>query len=307
MEEKELVSFVVTTKNNRSTIFYTLKSIKRFTECSNSDVEVIVVDGRSNDGTLNIAHEFVTRYKNSFYDVKLVQDPGKSLPYARNIGFKHSQGETVVFLDGDMILQYGFIKHFKKVLSKDYDVIAPGVEILKLDYSTEIFNLLVNIISKNSLNMSKPDIIPQARIFSREVLEKLNGYPPLSRYFGEDRIATALAIIKGSRYAYIPELKILKIDEPSFKAYFKKHVRYGEGIEGDLNKAGRRILRDYISVRRLTYLNILVPVLSVLYVLKAKQQHREANLTDLLEVFMLKYAIDLAMLLGELKAILKRC
>jgi len=301
---ESLTSFVITTKNNRATLRYVLKSIRKFSE--KYLTEVIIVDGRSTDGTFELARSFVSENKHVFYRVLLLQDPGASLSYARHLGFKQSIGEYVVFLDGDIMLHPDFIMNFgEEVLMKsDADAISVHSIILGVDRYTELFNMFFNVIA--GITPKVPSLILPARIFRREALEKLGGYPVLSRFFGEDRIVTALIITKGLKYNYVPKLKIIKIDEPSLRSYFKKHVRYGEGIVEDLSKAGKRVLRGYILIRRLTYLNILVPVLSVLYMLKAKQQYREANLTDLLEAFMLKYAIDLAMLLGELKAVLKR-
>jgi len=203
------------------------------------------------------------------------------------------------------VLHPDFIVNFEeKVLrERDADVISVLGAILELDRYTKVFNMFVNVSAR--ISPKGASIILPARIFRREALEKLGGYPALSRFFGEDKIVTVLAVAKGLKHKYVPELKIVKIDEPSLKSYFRKHVRYGEGIARDLSRGGRRVLRNYILVRRLTYLNILIPVLSALYMFKAKQQCREANMSDLLSVFMLKYAIDLAMFLGELKAFLK--
>jgi len=299
-----LTSIVIATKNNRTTIRHTLKSIKKFSE--KYLTELIIVDGKSSDGSFELAKLFISENRHAFYRVLLLQDPGISLSYARHLGFKYSLGEYIVFLDGDMALHPDFIVNFKeKVLMEGgADVISVQGVILGLDRYTRVFNMFVNVSAR--ITPKGASLILPARIFRRETLEKLGGYPALSRFFGEDKIVTVLAIAKGLMHKYVPELKIVKIDEPSFKSYFKKHIRYGEGIARDLSRGGRRVLRDYILVRRLMYLNILVPVLSALYMFKAKQQYREANLTGLLETFMFKYAIDLAMLLGELRAFLKR-
>jgi len=301
---KSLISIVISTKNNSVTIRFVLESVKRFSE--KYLTELIVIDGRSSDGTLELVRIFTSKNKHTFYRILLLQDPGTSLSYARHLGFKHSLGEYIVFLDGDMVLHPDFIANFEeKVLREgDADVISVQGVILGLDRYTRVFNMFVDVSARTT--PKGVSLILPARIFKREALEKLGGYPVLSRFFGEDKIATALAIAKGLKHEYFPELKILKIDEPSFKSYFKKHVRYGKGIARDLSRGGRRVLRDYILIRRLTYLNILVPALSVLYMLRAKQQYRETSMSDLLSVFMLKYVIDLAMLLGELEAILKR-
>ncbi|UNQ73149.1 glycosyltransferase family 2 protein [Infirmifilum sp. NZ] len=297
------MSVIVSTKNNRITIPFVLDSIRRLSK--QYIVELIVVDGMSDDGTYQFAANFLAQFKNDFYNVKLLRDPGTSLSLSRNMGFVHSTGDFLVFLDGDMILHPEFVENFGRVLSGEYDAIAPRLEVLRLERFTSIFNAFIDVVSEGELNLNKPSIIPQARIFSRRALSKIHGYPPLSRYFGEDRCATALATIQGMKYVYMPTLRIIKVDEPSFAAYLRKHMRYGEGIEKDLTSGGRRVLRDYIVLRRLTYLNLIAPLLSMLYALRLLRVSRSAGLADFLSVFTMKYTIDLAMLIGEIKGLIK--
>jgi len=301
---RRIVSFVIVTKNNRATITFTLASIKQFAKAYTT--ELIIVDGMSNDGTYDMIKDFALRNYKQFYKVKIIKDPGTSLSYARNVGFEQSSGDIVIFLDGDMLLHPSFAKNFKLSIINDYDLLAPNISVMKLDYYTELFDVLLDVVNAYSFLLNKPDIVPQARIFTREALEKLHGYPRLSKYFGEDRLTTALAISIGLRYAYLPSLSIIKIDEPSFKAYIKKHIRYGSGIIDDLSNFGKCLLRGYILTRRLTYLNLVLPVISALYAFTALKILKNKRMREVLSIFAFKYVIDLSMLVGEIKALLRK-
>jgi len=290
-----VISIIVVTKNNKSTIRTVLESTKKFAE--KYKTELIVVDGKSQDGTYETARKFLETYSSLFVRTALLQDPGISLSYARHIGYTHSKGDIVIFLDGDTILSNTFIEKFEKVMKSDYDVIIPSFTILSIDKATRIFNYTFNIIERISVNLKKSSIIQPARIFTRRILEQLHGYPPLSRYFGEDRVATALAILKTSKIAYMPELKIIKIDDPTLAAYIKKHMRYGKGIQRDLTPTAKQLLRDYIIVKRVTYFNVILPVTSVIYATYAF--HAFKNTLVSLQVFAMKYIIDISMLIGE--------
>jgi len=291
-----MISIIIATKNNKLTIRNVLESTKKFAK--RYKTELIVVDGKSQDGTYEITKKFLETYSGLFVKTTLLQDPGISLSYARHIGYTHSRGDIVVFLDGDTVLSNMFIEKFKKVIISDYDVIIPSFTILSIDNATRIFNYTFNIIEQISINLKKSSIIPQARIFTRKILKQLHGYPLLSRYFGEDRVVTALATLKTPKIAYMPELKIIKIDDPTLAAYIKKHARYGKGIRRDLTPTAKQLLRDYIIARRATYLNVILPAISAIYAAYAFRAFR--NILVSLQVFAMKYIIDISMLMGEL-------
>lgn len=59
---------------------------------------VVVVDGNSTDGTLEIARR---------YDVTILSDEGKGLPVARMLGVRAAETRYVVLLDADVVLPDG--------------------------------------------------------------------------------------------------------------------------------------------------------------------------------------------------------
>jgi hypothetical protein len=127
----------------------------------------------------------------------------------------------------------------------------------------------------------------------------MKGYPLSSRFFGEDRIATAIAVRLGFRYKFSTQLKLFKIDESGYYSYWKKHYRYAIGIHQDLSLLGKNILRGYIITRRLNHINVLFPLLPLLYAGRSLVVSR--NIRNAAEVLLMKYLIDLAMFTGDLK------
>lgn len=86
------ISAVVPTKNSRRTIAACLESLRNQ---QGAEVELIVVDNSSTDGTAEIAEELA--------DIFITAGPERSAQ--RNRGFEASTGEIVFFIDSDMTLE----------------------------------------------------------------------------------------------------------------------------------------------------------------------------------------------------------
>ena len=58
-------------------------------------LEVLIVDGRSSDGT----HEVAERYAKRFPFIRLLDNPARIVPHAMNIGIRSAKGEIIVRMD----------------------------------------------------------------------------------------------------------------------------------------------------------------------------------------------------------------
>lgn len=97
MKKNPLVSIILTTKNEEKNIARFLKSVKHQTY---KNIEIIVVDNASSDGTKEIARLFTNK----------VYDLGPERSVQRNYGASKARGEYLVFLDADMESGSGVIK-----------------------------------------------------------------------------------------------------------------------------------------------------------------------------------------------------
>jgi GT2 family glycosyltransferase len=98
-----LISFVVKTYNEEAKIAACLESILAATQEVPNPCEVIVADSVSADSTVEIAKR---------YPVKVVQFANpleRGCGAGVELGFQHSKGEWLFFIDGDMTLCPGFL------------------------------------------------------------------------------------------------------------------------------------------------------------------------------------------------------
>ena len=87
------VSVVIPVRNAEGLLEECLASV-----AASGPAEVIVVDGMSTDGTLDIARR---------HGATILSDEGKGLPYARLLGTQHARTRRVLLLDADVILPEG--------------------------------------------------------------------------------------------------------------------------------------------------------------------------------------------------------
>jgi len=100
---KTMVSVVIPTLNEAGNILEAITTIERELAYPK---EIIVVDGNSTDGTIEIVKDT---------NCKLIIEPRRGYGIALRTGFKHARGDIVVMVDGDGTYEF---KHINRLLEK---------------------------------------------------------------------------------------------------------------------------------------------------------------------------------------------
>ena len=82
------VSVIVPTYNEE---LYIKSCLDSFLEQTHKNLEIIVIDGRSSDATLNIVRDFAARHDN----IKILINDKRYTPYAFNMGIENSMGSII--------------------------------------------------------------------------------------------------------------------------------------------------------------------------------------------------------------------
>ncbi|PIN71132.1 hypothetical protein CO153_01015 [Candidatus Pacearchaeota archaeon CG_4_9_14_3_um_filter_30_11] len=109
MKEK-LVSIAIPTYNNIKTLRKTLESVKNQTY---KNIEVIIIDSNSNDGTLEVIKEYPK--------IKVYQYEGTLLG-AREMGTRKSKGKYIFLVDSDHVLKSNTVEKAAELMKK-FDMI----------------------------------------------------------------------------------------------------------------------------------------------------------------------------------------
>jgi len=117
MLHSQLVSIIISAFNAEKYIAETLDAVLQQTY---PNLEVIVVNDDSTDNTLSIAESYKSRGVLVFSQDKKGQDA------ALNLGYKHSKGEYIKFMDSDDLINPEMVELQVNAISTSSDLIAYG-------------------------------------------------------------------------------------------------------------------------------------------------------------------------------------
>ena len=102
-------SFIIPTYNSKKTIIRAIESVTK--QLDKSEYEIIIVDDGSQDGTVELVHDFMKDNGNIHFTSTI-----GGVSFARNKGINQAQGEYLLFLDSDDYYVEGSLKNLKNRL-----------------------------------------------------------------------------------------------------------------------------------------------------------------------------------------------
>ena len=169
---KKEVSVILPTINERENLEKLIPALQNL----NLNLEIIVVDDGSTDGTI----EFVKKCMKKYSNVKLVARPAKlGLGSAYIDGFKVSKGECIVTMDADLSHNPKYIPLFLKELKeKRADIVlgsryVEGGRIIGWKVHRKIISKTANFIARTILGLNVNDVTTGFRMYRREAFEKI--------------------------------------------------------------------------------------------------------------------------------------
>lgn len=163
-----LVSVVLPTYNGAKYIGQALDNCLRQ---SISDIEVIVVDGGSLDGT----PEIVAAYADP--RIHLIHQPANAgkLPGALNLGFKYAKGEYLTWTHDDNWYEVEAIEIMERYLEKN-----PGVDFVYSDYwkVDENGNIISRFYALPPEYLTHGNCVGHSFLYRRKVYEIVGDYDP---------------------------------------------------------------------------------------------------------------------------------
>ncbi len=167
MDAKPEISVIIPAMNEEK---YIRVPLEGFRKQSFRKFEVIVVDGGSNDKTVQISRK---------YGAKVLVEKKRGISPARNRGAEASKGEILVFLDADTKPSRKLLEVYKRVFA-DRNVIAATGPILPLERSgfriTKGYRFVSIFFVKNSIRIGRPSLIGSNFAVRKKVFMKHKGF-----------------------------------------------------------------------------------------------------------------------------------
>lgn len=149
-----MVSIIIVVYNGEKFIEQAIESVFNQTY---KDIELIIVDDGSTDGTRDIIK--------SYQNIKYIYEENRGQAVARNLGIEHSKGEYIAFLDADDLYVSDKIEKQVEVLekNKDIDVVYNDLKVVdeKLNY--------LSTLKSEGIYVRRQDLL--ANVIYRQVVQ----------------------------------------------------------------------------------------------------------------------------------------
>lgn len=235
MKSVPLISVNIRTYNSAKTLGKTLESVK---EQSYSNIEILVSDGFSKDGSVKIAKKFGARV--SFAD---------KLGDARYQNYINSKGKYIISLDSDQFFEEKLIEVCVNECEKNgYDalIITEKSFIKKGTFLEKLLAYDKWVIDQNK----DSDLVfgtACPRFFKKSLLSDIKWPRELAVF--DDTILYSQLLKKGAKIKYISEQSIRHSEVTTWSALVKKFYRYGKGYVGAF-QAGPSTIAGHSLPRR---------------------------------------------------------
>lgn len=122
-----MISVIICTYNRERYIFNVLKSIADG-DLPHSKYEIVLVDNNCGDNTRGECERFTAAYP----DIRLryIVETNQGLSYARNCGIRNSEGDILVYVDDDALVNRQYLSTYADFFAHNTAVAAAGGPIL---------------------------------------------------------------------------------------------------------------------------------------------------------------------------------
>jgi GT2 family glycosyltransferase len=190
---KPIFSVGIVTFNRKELVARALSSVL---SQANDDVEIVVVDNHSTDGTA----EYIAA---TFPSVRLIRLPSNvGCPDGRNHVYENCRGELILNLDDDGWLAQGVFPQLSEIFDSDERI---GVVALRQGYPDEADAAIVG----HAMSTGVQDVtLFQGGVsaFRRSMLDATGGYPRDFFFFAEETYLSLLALHAGFRIVSAPHI-----------------------------------------------------------------------------------------------------
>ena len=200
----QLISVIVPVYNVEEFVKKCLDSLVRQ---SYKNLEIIVIDDGSTDGSGKICDEFAKKEKN----IKVFHKKNGGLSDARNFGIKKASGEIIAFVDSDDFVDEEYIGvMYGKMTRKDVDVVVCGYNFVKPKKDVlSGKNAAIKLLTKHE----NIDIVAWNKLYRKSLFADNEIWFPKGKKH-EDTLTTYKVLSKARKVVYLDEILYFYNERP---------------------------------------------------------------------------------------------
>lgn len=172
------ISLIIPAYNEEKYIENCLSSIEKH---GKDLFEVIVINNASTDNT----PEIVKRFPN----VRLIHEPRKGLPFARNKGLSEAKGDIVAFIDADTKMPKGWVNKIIKEFNKNDKIVSISGPYIYYDISMfkkSLIWIYWILLGWPSYLITRYMIVIGNFAVKKSEIDKLGGFNENILFYGDD-------------------------------------------------------------------------------------------------------------------------
>jgi glycosyltransferase involved in cell wall biosynthesis len=217
------ITLVATLLNEAPHLDEMLKSIDRQTRPPD---EVVIVDGGSTDGSLEILRQWASRRTGT----RIGSEPGANISAGRNAAIRLATGEVIAVTDAGCTLDPGWLA----ALEAGFGPGGSGADVVMGFYTPDPRTRFERIMSclnlPDAAEVDPGRFMPSSRsvAFRRDVWVKAGGYPEWLP-IGEDMYFNFRVLEAGARRRFAPAALVRWRLRPDLRSTLRQYFRYGQG------------------------------------------------------------------------------
>jgi glycosyltransferase involved in cell wall biosynthesis len=191
--------------------------------------EVLVVDGRSTDETREIVRQTIASHPN----VRLLDNPGRIVPTAMNVGLAEARGEFIVRVDGHCMLEPGYIRGAIDTLRRGG---SEGVGGSMVATGQGFWGEAIAVATSTPFGVGgarfhysdeegEADTV-YLGAYRRDYLRQIGGYDPVFVRNQDDELNYRIRA-RGGRVFYTPRMRAIYQVRKSLRLLFRQYFQYG--------------------------------------------------------------------------------